>query len=115
MGRKIKQIEIEAFRGYENKAIFNFTNDGKTADLIVIHAPNGFGKTSFFEGVEWCLTSKLMRIERNKILQEAEDIDRGFTLKNKNSVKIYLSYLKTLRPSCLELLKNKWCFSKRSK
>lgn len=84
MGRKIKQIEIEAFRGYENKAIFNFTNDGKTADLIVIHAPNGFGKTSFFEGVEWCLTSKLMRIERNKILQEAEDIDRGFTLKNKN-------------------------------
>lgn len=89
MGKKIKQIEIEAFRGYEKKAIFDFTQNSSVADLIVIHAPNGFGKTSFFEGVEWCLSSKLMRIERNKILQESEDKDRGFTLKNKNAIKTF--------------------------
>lgn len=88
MGKKIKRIEVEAFRGYENKAIFNFTNENNlVSDLIVLHAPNGFGKTSFFESVEWCLSAKLMRIEKNKILQDSEDKDRGFTLKNKNSEK----------------------------
>ena len=87
MGRKIKKIEIDAFRGYKENTIFDFTKQNSVADLIVLHAPNGFGKTSFFESVEWCLSSKLMRIEKNKILQESEDKDRGFTLKNKYSIK----------------------------
>ena len=87
MGTKIKKIEIDAFRGYKEHTIFDFTKQNSVADLVVLHAPNGFGKTSFFESVEWCLSSKLMRIEKNKILQESEDKDRGFTLKNKNSIK----------------------------
>ncbi|MBN2816038.1 MAG: AAA family ATPase [Campylobacterales bacterium] len=95
MGIKIKQVEIEAFRGYKNKVIFDFSKYESIADLVVIHAPNGFGKTSFFEGVEWCLSGKLSRIERNKILQESEDKDRGFTLKNKESKKKFGEVLMT--------------------
>lgn len=91
MSKKIKQIIIDSFRGYKDRTIFDLTKNNSTtpADLIVIHAPNGFGKTSFFEGVEWCLSNKLSRIEKNRILGESEDKDRGYTLKNKDSKKLY--------------------------
>ena len=55
------------------------------ADLIVLHAPNGFGKTSFFEAVEWCLSGDLSRITKNKILKDSEEQDRGYILSNKYS------------------------------
>ena len=51
---KISKVELEAFRGYRDKVTFDFTQaEGGIADLIAIYAPNGFGKTSFFDGVEW--------------------------------------------------------------
>lgn len=85
MGRKIKEIIINSFRGYKDETIFNFTKDDLPADLIVLHAPNGFGKTSFFEAVEWCLSGDLSRITKNKILKDSEEQDRGYTLSNKYS------------------------------
>jgi len=85
MGRKIKEIIINSFRGYKDETIFNFTKDNLPVDLVVLHAPNGFGKTSFFEGVEWCLSGKLSRLENNRILKDAEDKDRGYTLSNRYS------------------------------
>lgn len=44
---KFKSIEIEAFRGYNKSQIFDFTVEEEIMNLIVIYAPNGFGKTSF--------------------------------------------------------------------
>ena len=85
MGRKIKEIIINSFRGYKDETIFNFTKDDLPADLIVLHAPNGFGKTSFFEAVEWCLSGDLSRITKNKILKDSEEQDRGYILSNKYS------------------------------
>ena len=85
MGKKIKEIIINSFRGYKDKTIFNFTKDNLPVDLVVLHAPNGFGKTSFFEAVEWCLSGKLSRLENNRILKDAEDKDRGYTLSNRYS------------------------------
>jgi hypothetical protein len=85
MGKKIKEIIINSFRGYKDETVFNFTKDNLPVDLVVLHAPNGFGKTSFFEGIEWCLSGKLSRLENNRILKDAEDKDRGYTLSNKYS------------------------------
>jgi len=87
MSKKIKQIIIDSFRGYRDKATFDLTKIDSSipADLVVIHAPNGFGKTSFFESVEWCLSGKLSRIEKNRILKDSEEKDRGYTLTNKDS------------------------------
>jgi exonuclease SbcC len=61
---KIDKITIDGFRAYESKQEFDFTNDkGKTSSLVLIYAPNGFGKTSFFDGVEWSFTGEIKRFE----------------------------------------------------
>lgn len=68
---KIKKVEIEAFRAYKSKAdgTFDFTNDGDVpSNFVAIYAPNGFGKSSFYDAVEWAVTNHLERLggEYNK-------------------------------------------------
>ncbi|TFH89718.1 AAA family ATPase [Vibrio ouci] len=68
---KIKKVEIEAFRAYESKSdgTFDFTNDeGEPSSFVAIFAPNGFGKSSFYDAVEWSVTNHLERLsgEYNK-------------------------------------------------
>ena len=63
---KIKKVEIEAFRAYQSKldSIFDFTNDkGEAANFVAIYAPNGFGKSSFYDAVEWAITNRIKRLE----------------------------------------------------
>lgn len=68
---KIKKVEIEAFRVYKTKAdgTFDFTNDDEVpSNFVAIYAPNGFGKSSFYDAVEWAITNHLERLggEYNK-------------------------------------------------
>ncbi|SKA00550.1 AAA family ATPase [Pantoea eucalypti] len=68
---KIKKVEIEAFRAYKSKSdgTFDFTNDGDVAaNFVAIYAPNGFGKSSFYDAVEWGITNHMARLggEYNK-------------------------------------------------
>lgn len=63
---KFRQVEIECFRAYHHKedGLFNFSiNDGQVANLVSIYAPNGFGKTSFYDAVEWCMTHRIKRLD----------------------------------------------------
>ena len=62
---KINSISIDGFRAYEHKQIFDFTNNEQTANLVLIYAPNGFGKTSFFDAVEWSFTGKIERLKNH--------------------------------------------------
>lgn len=69
---KIKKVEIEAFRAYKLKSegTFDFTQaNGKPSDFVAIYAPNGFGKSSFYDAVEWAVTNHLDRLggEYNKV------------------------------------------------
>lgn len=83
---KIKSIEIEAFRGYENKVNFDFTDqNGVNAKFIAIYAPNGFGKTSFFDAVEWSIKQKIERFDDDIIMQKSAEYGGGDILKNRNS------------------------------
>lgn len=62
---KIKKVEIEGFRAYKHKkdGTFDFTNDdGMPSNFIAIYAPNGFGKSSFYDAVEWAVTNHLDRL-----------------------------------------------------
>ena len=69
---KLSKIELEAFRGFKDKVTFDFTLPGnKIADLIAIYAPNGFGKTSFFDGVEWNTKGNIERFEQNTKIKNA--------------------------------------------
>lgn len=62
---KIKKVEIEAFRAYKSKSdgTFDFTAEGNDpANFVAIYAPNGFGKSSFYDAVEWAVTNHLERL-----------------------------------------------------
>lgn len=54
-------VELVNFRVYRGKRKFSFIQDGKPARLVVLFAPNGMGKTSFFDGIEWGLTGSVGR------------------------------------------------------
>ncbi|SLK20050.1 MULTISPECIES: hypothetical protein [unclassified Paenibacillus] len=86
---KFKSIEIEAFRGYNKSQIFDFTVEEEIMNLIVIYAPYGFGKTSFFDAVEWGFSGNIKRIYGNNRVKEIANHDKGYILKNKNSLNRY--------------------------
>ncbi|XOB60861.1 AAA family ATPase [Campylobacterota bacterium DY0563] len=58
---KIKEIRFKSFRAYKYE-VFTIP-EGK--NIILLYARNGFGKTSFFDGVEWGLTGKLLRYHQS--------------------------------------------------
>ncbi len=83
---KIKEIELNGFRAYQYE---KFTiPDNK--NIILIYARNGFGKTSFFDGIEWGLTGKLRRYEETagRERKEYPVLSNSFSETNNNGVKI---------------------------
>ncbi len=63
---KIKKVEISAFRIYNDPkdGTFDFMLEtGLPANFVSIYAPNGFGKTSFYDAVEWGITNHVSRFE----------------------------------------------------
>lgn len=68
---KFKKIEISAFRIYDKaeNATFDFTiGENETADFVSLYAPNGYGKTSFYDAVEWGMTNNIQRFWQNKTI-----------------------------------------------
>ena len=78
----IAKVEMENFRTYRGKKIFDFSTEEGIARLVVLFAPNGMGKTSFFDGVEWNLTSG---IDRFKELGKKKSYSGEVVLKNKEA------------------------------
>lgn len=70
---KIKKVEIQAFKSYLKKedGTFDFTlpTSGNAANFSSIYAPNGFGKTSFFDAVDYAITGKIGRFSRDVSLR----------------------------------------------
>jgi exonuclease SbcC len=65
---KIKKVVIDGFRAYESaeNGTFDFSlKNGECADFVAIFAPNGFGKTSFYDAVEYALTGNISRFVRD--------------------------------------------------
>lgn len=66
---KFKKVEISAFRIYDkpDAATFDFTiESGEPANFISLYAPNGFGKTSFYDAIEWGITNNVQRFWQNE-------------------------------------------------
>lgn len=65
---KFKKVQIQAFRAYDKveNGTFDFvhTRSGLPSDFVSIYAPNGFGKTSFYDAVEWGFTNNINRFLR---------------------------------------------------
>lgn len=63
---KIVEVKIKNFRGYgvnigAKDGFYSF-NELNTSKFIIFNGFNGFGKTSFFEAVEWCMTNTVKRL-----------------------------------------------------
>lgn len=64
---KIKRVDIKAFRLFSDVSV-DLTaskNPDKAANFVAIYAPNGFGKTSFIDALEFCMTKSIHRLKSN--------------------------------------------------
>lgn len=57
---RIKSAVIEGFRAYRKKQEFDLD-----ADIIIIYGPNGFGKTSFFDAIDYVSTGRIGRLRKH--------------------------------------------------
>lgn len=75
---KFKRVEIQAFKSYSDKSdgTFDFTVKGdQPADIVSIFAPNGFGKTSFYDAIDFCMTNNITRFIRDSSLASVNNTD----------------------------------------
>lgn len=83
---KLQKIRIKNFRGYgeanNDDGFYEFNNLDNS--LVVLNGFNGFGKTSFYEAIEWCLTDRISRLEALK--RDVYDIP---TLKQSHYLKFF--------------------------
>lgn len=108
--KRVKFVELNNFRTYKGNMKFDLiTQSGEIADFAVIYAPNGVGKTSFFDSIEWGITGKINRLE-NDI---GDNKYRGYILRNRYSdskttadVKITLENDKYIYRKIRKLTKN---------
>ena len=56
---RIREIEAENFKLFTKN--FHEVNEIEKSDLIVFNGPNGYGKTSAFDIIEFCLTGTIKR------------------------------------------------------
>lgn len=70
---KIKKIEISDFRIYEGTEVFNLQNKDNIANLVALYAPNGYGKTSFFDAIEWTFSDEIKRFKTPFITKAIND------------------------------------------
>ena len=54
---RLLRVEIENFRAYRHLQPFDFD-----ADLVLLYGPNGFGKTSLFDAVDFAATGDIGRL-----------------------------------------------------
>ena len=62
---KIRSVDIDSFRLFDDEKV-SFVNpwhQDSCANLVAIHAPNGFGKTSLFDAIEFCVTKNIQRLK----------------------------------------------------
>ena len=80
---RINGITIRNFRGFGEKITFDF----EEKPLVLFFAPNGIGKTSLLDAIEWCFTGDIKRlhsayIERNSTIKEQDLKAKSLFMKN---------------------------------
>lgn len=72
---RLESLEISHFRAYRETRRFDLS-----ADVTVLYGPNGFGKTSFFDAVEFAITGSVDRLHKTSdapFMKAARHLDGG--------------------------------------
>lgn len=85
---RIKKIEFKNFRVYKDQ---EFEIDSN-ARIVLIHGNNGFGKTSFFDGIEWGLTGIIQRYDKASREKNDYDVLRNTLVDKKEDSYVKLSF-----------------------
>lgn len=111
---KFKKVEIQAFRAYDkaDEGTFDFARkeDGEFADFISLYAPNGFGKTSFYDAVEYGVTKNIHRfVKKQKFNQDTaksekniSSVEKQYILRNRYSEASLESFIKLTTTNTVE-------------
>lgn len=67
-------LDVEQFRGFRLPAYFNLG-----ASAVIVHGPNGTGKTSFFDAIQWLLIGDLPRLRALRMRQTEEYIKNAYS------------------------------------
>src|SRR3954468_24358583 len=62
-------LEIQRFRGFAESQRLDLE-----ASVVILWGPNGTGKTSFFDAIQWLLVGSLDRLESWRVRRNAEHI-----------------------------------------
>lgn len=99
---KIKKVIVEGFRAYQTKedGTFDFsTPTGECANFVSLYAPNGFGKTSFYDAVEWALTNNIGRFVRDYTRAENDNLSKSQNQPSKKQYILRNRFIKDTDPS----------------
>jgi len=64
---KIDRVRIENFRKYQGVHEFNLEKE-----ISIFYGPNGFGKSTFFDALEWCLSGDIKRFPKKTDFSERD-------------------------------------------
>ncbi len=84
---RIKSAVIEGFRAFNKKQEFDLD-----ADIIIIYGPNGLGKTSFFDAIDYVSTGRIGRLSKHyKNLDTFIGLARNLTSKKSGHISIEIN------------------------
>lgn len=81
----IERIYIEGFRGFRDAREFDLS-----ASAVIVTGPNGTGKTSFFDALQWVLIGKIERLESLRARKNVEYIVSRYRHGSKATVEVDL-------------------------
>jgi DNA repair exonuclease SbcCD ATPase subunit len=81
----IQRVRVDAFRGFRDRRELDLS-----ASAVIITGPNGTGKTSFFDALQWCFLGSIERLENLRARRSVEHIVNQYRLGRKAAVELEL-------------------------
>lgn len=72
---RLKRLTVKAFRGYGQEQTFELDSP-----VVILTGPNGRGKTSLFDAIQWALLGKLSRLTGSRDSQGTDFIANAFAV-----------------------------------
>jgi DNA repair exonuclease SbcCD ATPase subunit len=74
MTYRLQRVVVEGFRAYGTRTEFDCSGD-----VVALVGPNGWGKTSFFDAITWCLFGRIPRLAGTRDFVGEEFIRNRFS------------------------------------